>query len=172
MLSEIRNDTAAAERFSKKYGSALAETAVDMNANELDRITSLPRNKRLTIDDHKVLLCHGSPDDTCEYIYPDAAPSQRSKFATGDSSVVFFGHTHYPVVWNLDDRKVANPGSVGQPRNYQAGAHWLLWNTETNEFFPKIETYDIASVTEECKIRDPEVPYLQRVLVRSRASLK
>jgi len=166
MLAEIANDVDAIQRITAKYGSALATAGREMHAGLVNRLVSLPANKSIALDGRSAFLCHGSPDDTNEYVYPDATQSKREQMNTGTSDVTFFGHTHYPVIWKLGDVFVANPGSVGQSRNYQPGAHWIMWDTERNQLTARRENYDAAPVIEECKFRDPELPYLHQILVR------
>ena len=59
---------------------------------------------------------------------------------------VFSGHSHLPHIFgeyyyvdNIEYRNkkrtmFINPGSVGQPRNHNPRAQFVLWDTETDEF--------------------------------------
>ena len=117
---------------------------------------------------YKILLCHGSPLDENIYIYPDADESVVNKMFeyNSDFDVLVYGHTHYPVIWERGNKKIVNPGSVGQPRNRKPGAAWALWDTTKNdiEFFR--ESYDVSPVVKMCKKIDPKIKYLSKVLVR------
>ena len=149
----------------RRYGSGI-DVALATLGSRLGTLLDQPRASRLDIDGHDVLLCHGSPADTDQYVYPDAPEAVRRTMAAGGAEFVFFGHTHYPVRWQVGRTVVANPGSVGQPRNRQPGAHWLLWDTTAATLESHCESYDTDIVSRECGARDPGNPYLATVLTR------
>ncbi len=98
-------------------------------------------------DTPSALLVHGSVrDPVAEYLL--AAPDAAASFALDAFPLAFFGHTHLPTVfraredgtvnaWVLDEdldlafapgeRYMVNPGSVGQPRDRDARAAFLIW---------------------------------------------
>ena len=80
--------------------------------------------------------------------------------------VMVYGHTHYPVIWVHDNKKIINPGSVGQPRDRKPGASWVFWDTTTNQFDFHREKYDATPVINMCRENDPNINYLVDVLVR------
>jgi predicted phosphodiesterase len=94
-----------------------------------------------------VMLCHGSPDDEDEYVFNEH--HARMVFARHDAPVIFYGHTHLPVVFAIDrDERISgysvrtdaivkldpklryliNPGSVGQPRDRNPRAACVLYD--------------------------------------------
>lgn len=164
MFREWIKKPASREAVRKKYGSSF-----DLCTNlELDKFLNLPEQIELTLDKRKVLLCHGSPWDHDQYVYPDASSDIIEKFYEYDKDLIIFGHSHYPSIWKKNNRMVVNPGSVGQTRDHMPGACWALWDTTTNQVELKRETYDPSSVIEDCKKYDPELKYNQRVLLRAR----
>jgi predicted phosphodiesterase len=96
-------------------------------------------------------LVHGSPrDPTWEYI--TSAPVARANIALLETPYGLFGHTHLPIVYRddngmvetiapshgstirLDDRRsLLNPGSVGQPRDGNPRAAYLILDTDRSE---------------------------------------
>lgn len=65
---------------------------------------------------------HGSPNNyTEEYIYPDTNINFNC-----DVSFIFLGHTHYPMNKRVNDTIVINPGSIGQPRDYNEGSFMII----------------------------------------------
>jgi len=95
----------------------------------------------------------------------------------------FVGHTHLPQTFyasqldakaagavdlTLDERRfVANPGSVGQPRDGDPRAAYCLLDTEARRLVFRRVAYDIA--TTQAKIRDAGLPeYLAERLARGR----
>ena len=77
------------------------------------------------------------------------------------------GHTHYPMSREIDSTLLVNPGSVGQPRNKRPGAAWAILDTEKKDVTFRNENYNIQSVVNEAVRRQPNLPYLAEVLVRT-----
>jgi predicted phosphodiesterase len=113
-----------------------------------------------------VLLCHGSPWDPDEYVYPDASAEVRERVVAEGQDLVVFGHTHHQLLWDFDLAKAVNPGSVGQRRDRSLGACWASWDTGSNKIVLRREPYDPAKLIAECRQRDPHLPYLADVLER------
>jgi diadenosine tetraphosphatase ApaH/serine/threonine PP2A family protein phosphatase len=114
--------------------------------------------------DHEgVLLCHGSPFDEDEYVFNGHHAAQV--LSLYQAPVIFYGHTHLPVVFSIDQdlrvrgfavreemtvrlepdqRYLINPGSVGQPRDRNPDASFALYDSEkrTVQFFRA--EYDVA----------------------------
>lgn len=154
------------DRVVRRYGSGIAEAARQLMPAEIDRLTGMPYTREVRIGERRALLCHGSPWDPELYVYPDADDSIRSKMAAAEVDLVVFGHTHYPVVWadNRDGTLVANPGSVGQPRDRSAGSSWALWDSAANKIDLRRTRYDPRPVQKQARDRDPLLPYLADVL--------
>lgn len=65
---------------------------------------------------------HASPDDYLEeYIYKDTKLSLNTKVP-----FIFLGHTHHPMNKRVEDTIIINPGSIGQPRDYNLGSFTLV----------------------------------------------
>jgi protein phosphatase len=43
------------------------------------------------------------------------------------ADIVLAGHTHLPFTMNLGERRIVNPGSVGQPKNGAPEARYAVW---------------------------------------------
>ena len=39
---------------------------------------------------------------------------------------IFLGHTHYPMTKKVNDTLIINPGSIGQPRDYNKGSFSII----------------------------------------------
>jgi diadenosine tetraphosphatase ApaH/serine/threonine PP2A family protein phosphatase len=109
-------------------------------------------------------LVHGSPrDPTWEYV--TSIPVARAGIAAMGTRYGLHGHTHVPIVFREDEgriepitpgrgsvlgldqrRALLNPGSVGQPRDGDPSASWLVLDTgQERSTWHRIE-YDIAAV--------------------------
>jgi diadenosine tetraphosphatase ApaH/serine/threonine PP2A family protein phosphatase len=110
-------------------------------------------------------LAHGSPrHPTWEYLIDKTTIQQN--FAHFNTPYCFVGHTHIPILYQLDGdrhqsnhiipnffvpiqlapRAIINPGSVGQPRDRDPRAAYCLFNTETHVLEYRRSDYDVASV--------------------------
>jgi len=98
-----------------------------------------------------LVICHGSPID--EDMYLLSAGDALEVFEVRDSLLAFFGHTHLPSIFMLQDGEIAlsllrgdgveieiepdakhllNPGSVGQPRDHDPRASFMTYDSEKN----------------------------------------
>ena len=97
-------------------------------------------------------LAHGSPRNPIwEYVMESATALES--FSHFDTPFCFVGHTHVPLIFCLDstnksvddmapssnapvdldtERLIINPGSVGQPRNGDSRASYVILDTEAN----------------------------------------
>jgi putative phosphoesterase len=80
----------------------------------LDWLKGLPK---IAFQNSGVLVCHGSPQGTTDYIYPSiteyALKHKIQNFTT--PKVLCCGHSHIPFVKQVGDVFIANAGSVGRP---------------------------------------------------------
>lgn len=169
MFGEIHNgDKKLKDWYRINYGSGINIALEVLNAEECKYLLNLPVKKEVFIEGRKILLCHGSPWNQDEYIYPDSSEQKFLRCTTLGFDIVIMGHTHYPLKKNLNSTIILNPGSVGQPRNYFPGASWAVLDLETLEVGLRHSTYDIFTVAAEAKQNDPDLPYLAQVLIRKR----
>lgn len=123
-------------------------------------------------------LVHGSPSDEDEYVL---APGEAEMaFAYMDKRIEFFGHTHVQggFIWNharveilprvaADARALPleidpdcgymiNPGSVGQPRDGDPRAAYVIYDPDTRMAIYRRTEYDIAGAQR--KIRAAGLP--------------
>lgn len=167
MLSIARGDPAYLAKVEARYGSGVRVAIDQLNSKQLDELCALPHPLELEIDGAHVLLCHGAPWDLDQYIYPDADPGLILRCAPENYDLVVMGHTHYPMLKEIGETVLVNPGSVGQPRNREPGACWALFDTEDHTIELRRESYDSSSLVRECQLRHPELPYLAEVLLRT-----
>ena len=167
MLNAARSDRGFLTEVDARYGSGLRIAIDQLNEEQLDELCSLPHPLKLEIDGCKILLCHGAPWDNDYYVYPDAVPEMLERCAIQDFDLVVMGHTHYPMQHAIGKTLLVNPGSVGQPRNRQPGAHWALFDTKNRSLEFRQEQYDSSALVLECQQRNPKLPYLAKVLTRT-----
>jgi putative phosphoesterase len=89
-------------------------------------------------------MCHGSPWAIEEYIYPDH--DDFARFTTVKADIVIMGHTHIPLIHRLGDVLVLNPGSCGQPRDYNPMPSYAVVDASTVSAVIKRVSYDLEAV--------------------------
>jgi len=101
-LSNKKNE----EMILNKYGSGLFHAKEKLSHDNIVRLIQLPDTKKLRISEYNVLLCHGSPWSTDAYIYPDTDKKFIDKYFNFEFDISVYGHTHYPALWERNERKI------------------------------------------------------------------
>lgn len=109
-----------------------------------DWLASLPTMREFVVHERRALLCHGSPWRVDEYMYADAEGWNR--FENVDVDVVVLGHTHIPLVRRVGRTIVVNPGSCGQPRDYDPRASFAVLDLSDCRVSVQRVTYDLMTV--------------------------
>lgn len=110
-----------------------------------------------------VTLAHASPrQPVLEYLLDSYAAAEN--FAFFETNLCFVGHTHVPVLffkhgatvalqipevavtYELEARCIANPGSVGQPRDRDPRAAYALFDSQIQTWQYHRVVYDVAAV--------------------------
>lgn len=97
-----------------------------------------PREMRIDVDGLRVLLCHGSPRDTTEYLFENRSEGYLKQFVRGgradaDADVIVFGHTHVPYHRTVEGVHFVNTGSVGRPKDGDPRAGYCVLTIDGNE---------------------------------------
>jgi putative phosphoesterase len=113
--------------------NTFAAEAISINRHLLDGkdvgiLSRLPDRLMLSIEEVKVAVFHGSPRNPLnEYVFPKNLDLLAVRFLEMTrSDLLILGHTHVPYVKRSKWRLVVNPGSVGQPRDGDPRASYLL----------------------------------------------
>ncbi len=79
-------------------------------------LAGLPEQVRLEAAGHRVLLCHGSPADPSEHLWPETPEARlRELAALADADLVVCGHSHQAFVRAVGGVTFVNTGTVGRP---------------------------------------------------------
>ena len=146
--------------FNPEARAAVEWTRDTISATTRAWLDALP--ERLVNDD--LTLVHGSPRDPLREYITDAVAADDN-FSAMATRHGLHGHTHIPVAWSrradrvdLDwtedgttvdlgpDRVLLNPGSVGQPRDGDPRAAYLVLDLEARRATWHRVAYDIATV--------------------------
>jgi len=174
-LRQLDSDT-----FNPEARLAIIWTQQTLNESSRNFLGSLPER----IEYANVTLAHGSPrHPVWEYLLDTRTATLNFNFF--DTPYCFVGHTHLPVIYHQGDdpysanlfipeadqplvlaaRSIANPGSVGQPRDRDARAAFAIYDTETNLWDYRRVAYDILAVQN--RMRQVKLP--ERHIVRIEA---
>ncbi|MCO5170956.1 MAG: metallophosphatase family protein [Planctomycetes bacterium] len=112
------------------------------------------------------LLAHGSPESNLDYVHDAVGALDVFQRLMGPSRLCFLGHTHVPGIFLLDrtdvhyvepeegkryaingHRAIVNVGSVGQPRDGDPRACWVLAREDGSFSFRRVE-YDIDATAD------------------------
>jgi putative phosphoesterase len=79
-------------------------------------LRSLPGERELQVEGHRVLLTHGSPASEDEHLTPHTPEKRLHELASMvEADLVICGHSHQPFVGQVDGVRFVNTGSVGRP---------------------------------------------------------
>lgn len=128
-------------------------------------LESLPKGP-VSVDE-QVLICHGSPHDEDYYILTET--DAVTALLNTQYWLTFFGHTHVPFVGYLSNgrqlkveypnhtqciklleehRYLINPGSVGQPRDHNPYASFVILDTDEHFLIIHRIPYNIKKAQE------------------------
>ncbi|UCE52382.1 MAG: metallophosphoesterase [Desulfobacterales bacterium] len=125
---------------------------------------------------HGCRFVHGFPPDSALiYMFQVSDHKKKRILEQIEERICFVGHTHMlemmsydgdeiqyaPLIegftpLNMDKKYILNIGSVGQPRDGDNRAKYVIWDSSQNKIDVKFIPYDIASVVE--KIRAAGLP--------------
>jgi predicted phosphodiesterase len=148
-------------------------TTATLSDENLEYVRQLPRGPLEIGPD--LVICHGSVVDEDEYLLSGGAA--LDSFEAQTAGLTFFGHTHIPSLFSLRDdmievavlegdriefelepnvRYMINPGSVGQPRDRNPKAAYILYDSDRGEVELNRLDYPIEKAQE--RIRDADLP--------------
>lgn len=138
---------------------SLAWTKAAVTTENKAFLRTLAREIRFEADGKRVLLVHGSPRRTNEYLFENRPISSFQRLAAAsEADIIVFGHTHRPYTKLVDGVLFVNAGSVGKPKDGDWRACYLIvepgHSTEPARFFRV--PYDVASTA--AAIRASDLP--------------
>jgi len=159
MFLDLYNDNNLLDELISKFGKAYEILLSSISEESLNYLNSMPNSWQ----NEYISVFHGSPRNILnEYIYPN---SPIEFIGSIDTPFVILGHTHYPMVRNIDNVIVINPGSVGQPRDYNKASYSIL-NTNSQIIHNFRVEYPIQKLINDIKRIESNNNYLIKVLKR------
>jgi putative phosphoesterase len=140
--------------FNPIAAQALLWTSEKLRGNNTRYLRGLPEQLNLTLGEKRVFVVHGSPRDPLfEYVFPDVSNQELFQLTRDVAAdVVILGHTHAPMNRIIQGKLVVNPGSVGQPRDRDPRASYVILDIkEEVEVTQRRVQYDIEKTAEKIK---------------------
>ena len=135
ILFETYKSKTKFDRYLKLYGNSIRINHIRLKKKHLVYLKSLNYQKKISINKKKILLAHGAPWKNDFYFYPDIKKKWFKKITEYNYDYIILGHTHIPMGKQLSkNKKLLNPGSIGQPRDKKCGASWMILNTKNMNF--------------------------------------
>ena len=88
---------------------------------------------------HHIHLAHGAPSNVETYIYPD---NPFPADCCAPHTLLLLGHTHHPMIRTEEFGMVVNPGSVGQPRDWNPRPSCAVIDLSSGQIDHHRTTYD------------------------------
>ncbi len=154
--------------------NAMASSAVVWTQSKLSKIEKLwLSNLPFTMELPEMFFVHASPHDPDHWAYILDTYEARRAFGAFNGIICFVGHTHEPVAWtqtgevidperydrlHLEQGKryLVNVGSVGQPRDRDPRAAYVIYDTE--EAFVELQRLPYNIETTQDKILEAGLP--------------
>ena len=148
------------ENFNETARAGTIFSAKQITKSDREWLTSLP--SRLEIDG--ISFTHASLSSAFDWEYVLSPDDALRHFTEQSSRLAFCGHTHRPGIWWLESRKkqishcngegiitlpntgklLVNVGSVGQPRDGDNRACYVIYRPDQDSIEFRRITYDIA----------------------------
>jgi len=177
------HDAAALDQIDTKTFNLEARQALEWTQKTLTESSiSFLSSLQQKIEINNVTLTHGSPrHPVWEYLMDSQTAALNFDYFS--TPYCFVGHTHLPVVYTREEKKlvvykptpnnkitlsprtIINPGSVGQPRDHDPRAAYVIYNPEENTWDYRRLTYNIPAV--QTRMADAQLP--ERHIVRLQA---
>jgi len=147
--------------FNPAARQAIAVNRSLLGASELAWLKALPLSLRLELEGTSIHVFHGSPSDPLtEYIYPWEVGDRLGNYlGEARCKVLILGHTHVPYMIPSGDGLMINSGSVGQPRDGDPRASYMVLDTASLKVEQRRVEYDIDATAS--KILDTGIPRIE-----------
>jgi len=126
--------------------TAMWWTAKRLGEGELDYLRKLKARSTLNLSGVVAGLFHGSPRNDDEYIYEEGATTELLELAKAD--IIISGHTHVPYIKRTQMGVLVNPGAIGQPRDGDPRASYVIYEERGTRFQLRRLEYDVESTVQ------------------------
>jgi putative phosphoesterase len=115
-------------------------------------LTALPLEMNFLWNGLKIKIRHASLWDEETYLAPNSP--ELSEYKLNRDEFYIFGHTHRPMILNVGEGVVLNPGSVGQPRDWDPRASYAILDTNSRRIEIRRIQYDVGTYQDRLRTLD------------------
>jgi predicted phosphodiesterase len=136
--------------------------------------------------DHRIddaYFVHASPHQPADWHYILTPPAARRGFEATDAWISFFGHSHLPTIFALsvdgqcrsrfghdfqpmdENRYLVNVGSVGQPRDDDPRACYVIYDSDTVDVYYRRVPYDYTQTQQKMAAVNAPTLLIERLAV-------
>ena len=125
-------------------------TNQNLSIRERRILHALPIMHTEKLGNKKIMCIHGGPEYPLDqYIFLENEEDLNSSFEFMELievDTLFLGHTHIPFKIEKDNLIICNPGSVGQPRDGDPRASYILYDIGSGDIEIRRVDYDPTAV--------------------------
>ncbi len=145
------HDHATAQRVPTGPSRGCRQLARETREQHLGALTSthfkflarLPVTQTVVLDGRTFFLVHATPRDPMDEYLGNDPKAWAQRLAGIEADFVCVGHTHLPLDLQIGNRRLINPGSVGQPRDGDPRAAYVV--IEDGEVSFRRQEYDVEA---------------------------
>lgn len=134
--------------------AAIEWTRQHISPSTYDFVRNLPNSIHRPVEEVMVAVHHGSPRQMSEYVFEEHVSDEL--LAIAGARLLVLGHTHIPYMVQFPNGHIINPGSVGQPRDGDPRASYMILDSSEWTFTLIRVAYDHRSVME--SVRENGLP--------------
>jgi diadenosine tetraphosphatase ApaH/serine/threonine PP2A family protein phosphatase len=158
----LGKDSEPVEAYQKNVAEPILLARKQLTADQLHWLENLS----YTAESQEIGFVHASLDGPASFYYIDCPEEALSHFEKQSNFITFHGHTHVPAVWEMLEEKLVcyhapekpvklrtgarytvNVGSVGQPRDGDPRASYILYDPHARTLLNRRVPYDIDRAT-------------------------
>ncbi len=151
------HDHAVAQRIMARQGGGFRRLAAAtrplhwdvVDPQRMRYLSRLPVTYHLMLGEHRFYLVHATPRDPMDEYLTTDRDAWQARLKGIEADFVCVGHSHQPFHLELDSLQIVNPGSVGQPRDGDWRAAYVIIEDGKVEF--KRVEYDIDATIQQMK---------------------
>ncbi|MCB4790674.1 MAG: metallophosphatase family protein [Elusimicrobia bacterium] len=139
-------------RFKTEHGlHSLMWTRKQLNKRSREFLKSIV--PRCNYAEYGFNIYHGGPSDIYwQYVFPSTDKEiLKEDFKNEKNKLVFVGHSHLAFTFAFKKFRIVNPGSIGQPRDGNPDASYVIYNTNTKDTEFRRISYDVKNAAMKIK---------------------
>jgi len=145
--------------FDKESAETLKWTIEELKKKNLNFLKNLPEKLTVNEEGYEIFTAHGTPRKPLkEPLFPGTSNRALVRMTLGtEADLIILGHTHVPLDRRFQGKLIINPGAVGQPRDRNPDASYMVLELGTEKKIThKRVSYDIKETRQ--KMKDKGLP--------------